>query len=145
MDLEPYDLRDPAAFIADVADRVDLTDNTATLCLIKHPSTTQEVVRVQRLRAPAVLDDWHGASNELREVIWSWDLPDLVPPEHLALTVLVRRGLTVFTGKDSPWFMASRYCNHVQLLFGPHELLVTEHGWVDYMTGFAGLTPTMTV
>lgn len=143
MDLDVYDLRDPSRFINDVASRIDLSDNTATLCLVKHPSTTQELVRVTRLSQPAVLESWEEASDELREVIWSWEVPDVVPPEYLAITVLVRRGRCIFTGKDSAWFMASRYCNHVARIFGPQELLVTEHGWLDYMTHHAGTSPAL--
>lgn len=65
-ELEPYDLRDPARLIREVADHVPLSEDTAWLALVHHPSTRQRLVHVAPLPVPALLDDDDDISDHLR-------------------------------------------------------------------------------
>ena len=62
-------------------------------------------------------------------------------PRHLPVLVIVRPGLCVFGPNEAVWLMAARYANFMASLWPVNEMLVTEHGWFDFMTDEAGLTP----
>jgi hypothetical protein len=143
MKLEPYEYKDPAALITDVAGRVPLTEDTAYLVLVANPATEQRIVVLQRYDAPALLDDYDEARNEIYERVQALPIPDGGRPRHSVMTVLVRRGLCVFGPQDLPWFQAWRYSNHLRPVFGSEFILVTEHGWCDLMTGSGGSRPAL--
>jgi hypothetical protein len=143
MKLERYEYKDPAALIAEVAERVPLTEDSAYLVLVENPSTEQRIVLVQRYDAPALLDDYQEAREEIYERVNALPLPDKPPPTHSVMTVLVRRGLCVFGRQDAPWFSAWRYSNHLCWVFGSEFILVTEHGWCDFMTDSGGSYPVL--
>lgn len=143
MTLEPFDFRDPAALVREIAREVELSDGAAYLALVAHPSTEQRLVRVDRLRTPAEIYEYDGARDEIRRVIRSWPLPDSRRPRHAAVLVVVRPGLCVFGPNEAQWFLADRYVNHFQPLFTGNTVLVTEHGWAEFRTGEAGHEPAM--
>jgi hypothetical protein len=96
-DLEPYDLRDPRRLIHQIADRVPLEEDTAWLALVRHPSTEQELVRVDALPVPALLDDDDDISDHLRRAAEAYGIGwSGKGPEHMAVTVIVRPGFAVF-------------------------------------------------
>ena len=45
---------------------------------------------------------------------------------------------------EGQWFLAWRYVNHFQRLFSGDLILVTEHGWTDFMTKLGGAEPSLT-
>jgi hypothetical protein len=143
-ELKPYELRDPARLIRAVAERVTLAEDTSWLALVHHPSTNQRLVRVDQLPIPALLDDDDDISAHLRTAAeacgigWSGRGPD-----HMAVTIIVRPGYAVFGPNEGVWCKGWRYSNHFQSLHTGELMLVTEHGWVDFMTDFAGLEPRM--
>lgn len=144
--LAPYEFRDPAALVAELAERIPLDEGTAWLALVEHPSTRQRLVRVDRLLAPAELltaDETDLAEEAMLTVIDAWPLPDVRPPQHSPLLVLVRPGWCVFGPNEGQWFTAERYLNHLRALWSCSTVLVTEHGWLDFMTYEAGRTPAM--
>jgi hypothetical protein len=141
--LEPYEFRDPAALMAELAERISLDENTAHLLLVDHPSTVQRIVRIERLTTPAEILSGEDAEEEMRDVIDAWPLPEVRPPRHSTMLVLVRPGLCVFGPNEAQWLLADRYLNHLRPLYTGDCLLVTEHGWVDWMTYLAGRTPAM--
>ena len=142
--LEPYDLRDPRRMIRQVADRVTLEEDTAWLALVHHPSTEQELVRVDALQVPALLDDDDDISEHLRRAAESYGIGwSGKGAEHMAVTVIVRPGFTVFGPNEAVWFKGWRYSNHVQSLYTSELILVTEHGWADFMSQSAGNEPRM--
>jgi hypothetical protein len=55
--------------------------------------------------------------------------------------VVVRPGLCVFGLNEGTWFRAERYANIGGPLWPIRDMLVTEHGWLDFMTNDAGLSP----
>ncbi len=143
MALQPYEFRDPEALLGALAERVPFTEDTAYLVLVAHPSTTQRIVRVERLDSPAVLDEWSAARDEMRDRIQAWPIPDVVPPTHAGVLVVVRRGLCVFGANEGHWSNAWRYVNHLRRLYSGDLVLVTEHGWLDLMTQLAGHSPAL--
>ena len=143
MKLEPYELKDPGVLVKELADQVTLEDDSAWLVQVQDPSTRQVIVRVDRLDSPALIDDWHDASDEMRERIGAWSVPDTVPPQQAGVLVVVRTGLCVMGANESQWFLAWRYVNHFQRLFSGDLILVTEHGWADFITNLGGAEPSL--
>lgn len=144
MTLRPWQLQDPARLLTEVAERFPLVEGTALLALIHHPSTEQNLVGVQRLRAPAVIDDWQEASEEIYEQMQRFDIPERPRrPEHSGVTIVVRDGLCVLGLNEGQWHRAWRYSNHLRNAFDGGLILVTQHGWVDVLTDTAGLSPAM--
>lgn len=143
MRLEPHDIRDPGKLIAQIAERVDLVEDTAYAALVRVPSTTQELVEVRRLDLPALLDDDDEIRGDLRDLAWSFDVPDLRPPQHALVTVIVRPGRCIIGPNEAVWLSGWRYSNHLAPVYDSDLILVTEHGWTDFMTTWAGHTPRM--
>jgi hypothetical protein len=141
MELAPDDFRDPAALIDEVAGRVGLVDGSVYAVLVSQPSTCQKVVCIDAIRAPAEILDHRDASDELGEVIDSWTIPESRRPTHNWVLVIVRTGWCVFGPNEKEWFMAQRYANHRQSIYSGSAILVTEHGWTDFMTQYAGEWP----
>jgi hypothetical protein len=145
-ELEPYDLRDPAGLIREVAERVTLVEDTAWLALVHRPSSDQRLVRVDPLPVPALLDDDDDISEHLRAAAEGlgigWSRMGR-GPEHMAVTIVVRPGYAVLGPNEGVWCRGWRYSNHCQSLYTGELVLVTEHGWVDFMTDAAGLEPRM--
>lgn len=143
MKLQTYEFRDPAALMEDLAARVPLVDGAAYVVLVLRPSTEQRIVLVERLDAPAVLYDYEAACDEVQERVERMPVPDIWPTDHAVTTVVVRRGLCVFGPNEANWFKAWRYANQLSRAHTGDVILVTEHGWADFMTDFAGHTPAM--
>jgi hypothetical protein len=140
--LHSYDVRDPATLIADIAQRAPLVEGTAHLALVRDVSTAMKVLRVDTLRLPAEIIDWEEGCDELRRVVESWPIPDgRGRPRHTPVLVVVRPGLCVFGPNEAVWFRAERYANHLANVWPTRDILVTEHGWLDFMTNEAGLAP----
>ncbi len=141
-ELHAYDVRDPARLIADIAERVRLVQGTAHLALVRDVSTEQEVLRVHTLRLPAEIVDWKEGSEELRSVVEGWPV-GLEPgrPRHTPVLVIVRPGLCVFGPNEAVWFLAERYANFLASVWPVRDILVTEHGWLDFMTNEADTAP----
>ncbi|WP_109506494.1 hypothetical protein [Nocardioides speluncae] len=143
MTLQTYEFRDPSALINDLAARVPMAPGTAYLVLVVDPATEQRIVLVERLDTPAVLYDCEAAREELRERVELMPVPDTWPTRHAVMTVVVRPGLCVFGPNEAHWFSAWRYANHLSRAHTGDVILVTEHGWTDFMTKFAGRTPAL--
>jgi hypothetical protein len=145
-ELRTYELRDPAALIREVAQTVVLAEDTAWLALIHHPSTQQTLLRVDPLPVPALLDDDDDISEHLRAATEAFGLPWIhngKGPDHKAVTVVVRPGFAVFGPNEGVWCRGWRYANHLQDVYTGEIILVTEHGWVDFMTDACGHEPRM--
>lgn len=145
MELQSFDLRDPAHLIDEIAAREPLQEDTAYLALVQHPSTTQRLVAVKRLDLPALLDDGEDISDDLCRAARSFGIGWHGRPEHMVMTVLVRPGRCVIGPNELVWSNGWRYSNHLESLFTGDLMLVTEHGWVDFMSKEAGHEPRMQV
>jgi hypothetical protein len=144
MTLRPWQLHDPARLLTEISEHLPLVEDTALLALVRHPSTEQELVGVERLRTPALIDDWQEASDEIYEQMQRFQIPDRPRrPEHAGVTVIVREGLCVLGPNEGQWYRAWRYSNHLRNAFDGGLILVTAHGWVDVLTDSAGLSPAM--
>jgi hypothetical protein len=144
MSLKPYEFRSPAHLIEQVAAQVQLVPDTAYVVLVAHPSTEQRIVAIRRFQTPALIDDWRAASDEIFAVMQELAIPESPPPPtHAALSVLVRPGYCVFGPHEGHWMSAWSYSNHLTNAFHAGVILVTEHGWADFMTDTAGSSPTM--
>lgn len=145
-ELRPYELRDPTALIGEISSAVPLAEDTAWLALVRHPSTIQDLLRVDPLPVPALLDDDDDISSHLRAAAEAYGLgwrPAGRRPEHMAVTVVVRPGFAVPGPNEAVWCKGWRYANHFQSLYTGELMLVTEHGWVDFMTDACGHEPRM--
>ena len=112
--------------------------------LVARPSSEQRIVTIRRLATPALIDDWHSASNEIYDVMQELPIPDRpARPDHSVLTVVVRPGLCVFGPNEGRWMSAWSYSNHFRNCFDGSVILVTEHGWADFMTDTAGHSPAL--
>ncbi|MGH8967342.1 MAG: hypothetical protein ACRDXB_18725, partial [Actinomycetes bacterium] len=127
----------------DVAQRVPLIEDTAYLALVAQPSTEQRIVTVQRFTTPALIDDYDEPREEIRARVDALPIPDAFPITHSLLTVLVRPGLCVFGPNESVWLAAWRYSNYMARAFGSELILVTEHGWCDFVTECADTEPAL--
>lgn len=144
-ELRPYELRDPEALIREVAERVTLGEDTAWLALVHHPSTEQRLVRVEPLPVPALLDDADDVSPHLRAAVESLGAGPSRGrgPEHMAVTVIVRPRFTVFGPNEGVWCTSWRRANHGASAYTGELILVTEHGWLDFMSEACGHEPRM--
>jgi hypothetical protein len=141
MQLEPFEYRDHARLVHEVDRRVALVENSAYVALVYKPSTTQRLVTVRRLGTPGVIDRYEDACTELREVMQGLPIPDAPRPQHSVMTFVVRPGACVFGPNERNWLFAWRYSNHLTQAFTSNLILVTEHGWCDFMTHEAGAAP----
>jgi hypothetical protein len=146
MDLEPYDLRDPQQLLDDVCQSHDFVEGDLLLVLIEEPSSHQSVVAVRRLTAR----QWQGLDQLERSDVLCREA-EALPLDarwrgairHLLLTILVRRGLTLLDRGDAEVLEGWRYANHGMPVFDGGLLLVTEHGWYDWLSGCAGHSPSL--
>ena len=143
MALEPWDIKDPDQLIQSVAEQVPLTEDTAYVVLVRRPSTSQEIVEIRRLDLPALLDDDDDIRDELCEVARSFGIPHTRECLHAIITVVVRPGRCVIGPNEVVWLKGWRYSNHFVRTFDGDLILVTEHGWTDFSTRFAGHEPRM--
>jgi hypothetical protein len=143
MKLPTFELRDPARLMNDVAERVPLTEDRAYAALVHHPSTRQLLLEVVPIPLPALLDDDDDISDQLRTVAESFGIEWRHPIEHLLMTIIVRPGLTVVGPNESVWLNGWRSANHFQGIHTGDLIVVTEHGWLEFMTNEAGHFPRM--
>jgi hypothetical protein len=144
MTLHTFELRDPTALMREIADAVDLVEDTAYVALVHHPSTRQHLVAVEPLAIPALLNDDDDISGHLAQIARSFGIGSHGrSPEHLLVTVVVRPGRCVYGPNEAVWFSGWRYSNHCESLFSGDLMLVTEHGWEDFISGEAGDEPRM--
>lgn len=143
MTLEAFEIRDPERLIKDVANIVDLVEDSAYAVLVRAPSTAQQVVEARLLEIPALLDDDDDIRDHLCGIARSFDLPDVRPPRHALVTVLVRSGRCVIGPNEGVWLRGWRYSNHLAPVYDSDIILVTEHGWTDLLTTWAGHEPAL--
>lgn len=144
MELDPWELRDPAALVTDIAGRVPFEKDTAYVALIHLPSTTQRVLGVKQLDLPALLDDDDDIADDLCRITRSFGIGfTRNGPQHAVVTIVVRPGPCVFGPNEAVWCKGWRYSNHMESVYSGDLILVTEHGWADFMSGEAGFQPAM--
>lgn len=143
MTLHSYEVKDPGRLVRECADRVPFAEDTAYLVLVHRANTIQQIVRIQALDLPALLDDDEQISDRLRDAVAALHVPDTEKHEHVIVTILVRPGRCVFGPNEKVWAMGWRYANHFARAFSGDLVVVTEHGWADLMSAEAGHEPAM--
>ena len=143
MNLEPWDFKDLDQLMREIADRIDLIEDTAYVALVRRPSTDQQLVDVRMLDSPALVDDGDDLSEEMRAAAESFGIPDTQECLHCILTILVRPGRCLIGPNEAVWLNAWRYANHFQRTFSGELVLVTQHGWVAWPHYEAARTPCM--
>lgn len=142
MEIEPYDLRSPADLIAEVADRVHLAEGSAWAVLVDDPSRAQHIRNIEQLSCGAFMEA-AGLRTFLEGLCARWHQGARSQPSAVkVVTVVVRRGLCVWTSLEWEWAMAWRYAFTSGLACGD-LITVTEHGWYDFMTKHADHRPSL--
>ena len=142
--LRVFEVADPALLIEQVASTHRLTEGLVLLAVVKHPSTEQALVHVERFPGGLVDPVPDDLNHQLCDVMDRLPLPDRSHPiEHCVVTVIVRSGFTVFGRREMGWMSGWRYSNHSRPAFTGDLILVTEHGWLDGVTGWGGHEPRM--
>jgi hypothetical protein len=147
MELRPYEYRDPGEVLtAVVADR-SLSDGDMLLALVHDPSGDQRVLRTIRLDSEHSrrLDPYQGPdilAGYLRQLAVPMRQPE-EPPRFSVMTISARRGLAVFGPAECACMSAWRYCGHLVDAFVGEMMVVTEHGWADFMSGLGGREPRL--
>lgn len=142
MKIDSFELRSPAELIAEVADRVLLVDGSAYAVLVHDPSRTQRVRHVAELSCGSRIDDGPDTLQLLESLCDSWGgHSSRLPSDLKVVTVVVRRGLCVWTDVEWAWSNAWRRVS-TGLSVGD-VITVTEHGWYDFMTKHADHRPAL--
>jgi hypothetical protein len=144
MKIDSFELRSPAELIEEVADRVPLVDGTAYAVLVHDPSRIQQVRAVAALPFGNLIDDdnYDEVRHYLEELCAGWGGGrSRLPSDFKVVTVVVRRGLCVWTSLEWAWSNAWRYAS-TGLSTGD-LITVTEHGWYDFMTKHADHLPAL--
>jgi hypothetical protein len=164
--LRVFEVADPARLIEQIARTHRLTEGLVLLAVVKHPSTEQALVHVEAFPGGLVDPVPDDLNHQLCDVMDRLPLPaEHFPIEHCVVTVIVRSGFTVFGRREMGWMSGWRYSNHLhpadrRHLAAPRRdapaargggrsaftgdlFLVTEHGWLDGVTGWGGHEPRM--
>ena len=145
MNLEPYEYRDPGEIVAAIASQQVFEAGDVLLAVICDPSTDQAIEHVTKLDR----GDWEGLDHwQLAQYLASQVRQLPIPPRgnelrHSVLTIVVRRGFTVFGRDELQWMYAWRWSNHMVDTFSSDIVLVTEHGWCDLSTGWGDHEPRL--
>jgi hypothetical protein len=145
MERKPWDYDDPARLIEQIADQSQLGEGCALLAVVEDPSTEQRLTHVEQLPVDSRIEHYLQVRDLIHDTMQELPVPDFAGPDtrHGVMTVVVRPGLCVFGRHEQEWFMAWRYSNHGRGAFTSDLMLVTEHGWVDFMTDIGGYGPRM--
>ena len=147
MEMKAYGYRDPGQVLRDVTAVHPLIEGGALIALVLDPTGAQQVVDVSVITASTwdKIDEVQR-SRLLCEQAEQFTIPIRRSPDdlwHSMITIVARRGLTVLGRKEAEWLYAWRYSNHLTGAFSGDLILVTEHGWVDFVTHQGGYEPRL--
>jgi hypothetical protein len=147
MKLKTYQYRDPGQVVLDVMRRRPLIAGDVVLALVRQPSTEQEVVTVRPLPPERWQGlDRHDLSQLLAQEAEALPVPTWAtgqPPQHSIVTLVARSGWCLVGRADAKWMIAWMYSNHLMHTFASELIVVTEHGWTDFTTGWGGYEPRL--
>jgi hypothetical protein len=144
MTLRQYEFADPARLIEEIAQQHRFQPGTALLAVVEWPSTRQDLIHVEELPVDARIDHYLEVQDLLYETMQTLPVPDwAADTRHSVMTVVVRPGLTVLGPHEAAWLSGWRYSNHGRGAFSGDLILVTEHGWADFVTRWGDHHPRM--
>lgn len=145
MDIHDFDFKDVPALMKHIAAEHEFRDGEALLALVHDPHDKQQLVALEALPVSAYLRSHDGVSSLLYDTMQRLPITprDEQGIRFRTLTVLVRRGLTIFGPYESQWMLAWRYSNHCMDALTSDVALVTEHGWYELMSDEAGHEPRL--
>ena len=145
--LRRYDFRDPGQVVIDVLAKHDLQEDQVWLALVEKPSERQRVTFVTRLPVPAAQprERRRELSDVLRAAVRAMPITKRAGGDinQAVMTIIARRGMTVFGRREQPWLLGWRYSNHLAAVFTGDVILLTEHGWCDLTTDWGGHQPRL--
>jgi hypothetical protein len=143
---EPYDLRDPGQLVADVMARHPLREGDGLIVCVREASGEQALIDVVRIAEAR----WRHLDRVERSELLAKTARRLPipkwnggPPNHSIVTVVARGGFAVFGSSEAEWMIAWHYSNHQTNAYSADLILVTEHGWTDFMSGWGGHEPSL--
>jgi len=145
MTLEPYEFRDPGALLFDLLRRHPVAAGDAQLVLVHHPSTVQDVTHVTRMHVDDLTGDAWEDGQHIGAVVRAMPIPSWngEPPEYAVMTILARRGLAIIGPLERKWLAAWRYSNHLMHTYSGELIVLTEHGWVEFVGDRGGYEPRL--
>ena len=138
--------RHPGRMLTELVKTHPLMASDVLLVLVRDPARTQRIEHVTRLERQdwATIDQDDMSDVIYREVnampIPAWDKKG---PKHTLVTIVARHGFTVLGPRETKWLIAWRYSNHLTNAYSGSLMIVTEHGWTDFMSGTGGATPRL--
>lgn len=142
----PFELRDPGALVEQVLYGRRVAEGDAFVALVRDATGVQELVHVTSIPPTTWASlDRPGRSDFLRQCVHDMpiDTETWRRPEHTVITIVVRSGLAVFSADELSWLLAWRYANHLAPVLDAGLILITEFGWVDFMSGRGDFTPRL--
>lgn len=148
MEASEYDRRDPGAILAAVASRHPFRDGEVLLVLVRAPYCGTDIVHITALPRHR----WkHLDEYELQELLAMearrMPIPEWngAPPRHEIMTVVPRTGFAVVGEDEGRWLSAWLYSNHGTNAFSSDLAVITEHGWVEFMSEWGGREPRLEI
>jgi hypothetical protein len=145
MELESWQLVDPARLIGQIASEHRLVAGLALLAVVEEPATSQVITHVETLPLDCRLEPHTHAADLLYETMQDLPFPDLAGPgtRYSVVTVIVRPGLTTPGRHEAAWTSAWKHSSHLRAAFTGNLIVVTEHGWYDLMSERGAVFPHM--
>jgi hypothetical protein len=136
MELESWELVDPARFIEQMASGRRLVAGLALLAVVEDPASKQAITHVETLPVDCRIEHYAQAADLLYDTMQRLPLPDRAAPDtrYSVVTVIVRPGLTAPGRHEAAWTSAWRHSSHLRAAFTGNLIVVTEHGWYDLMS-----------
>lgn len=131
--------------MAAIASHCALTPGLALLGVVEDPAAEQRLTHLERLPVDSRLEHYEQVRDLLYETMQRLPVPDFAGPNtrHSVLTVVVRPGFTVIGRHEKAWCLGWRYSNHGRGAWDGDLCVVTEHGWYELMSRWAGRSPAM--
>jgi hypothetical protein len=136
MELESWELVDPARFIEQIASSHRLVAGLALLAVVEDPAGRQAITHVETLPIDCRIGHYSQAADLLYETMQRLTLPDVPGPDMRisVVTVIVRLGVTTPGRHEAAWTSAWKHSSHLRAAFTGNLMVVTEHGWYDLMS-----------
>ncbi len=144
-EVDPWELRDPAVFLRDLARIVPLEPGLV-VALVRESSTEQRLVRAVRIGGETDIEDPDGHDSQVLHDVAHSLCDGIDPPfpvEYSFVTVVVRDGRCVFSDAEFAVLGAWRYANYFVRVFQGELVLVTPSGWCTFMGADAGAAPAL--